>query len=40
MNSSILLKPIKIGNIEFKNRCVMAAMTRVRCPINGIPGSL
>lgn len=32
MNStSILFKPLKVGDLTFQNRIVMAAMTRMRC---------
>jgi len=31
MDNKILLQPLKMGDIELKNRICMAALTRQRC---------
>lgn len=40
-NLSVLFTSLKIGDVQLKNRIVMAAMTRMRCnPIDSIPNDL
>jgi N-ethylmaleimide reductase len=31
---------LKVGSIELSNRVVMSALTRERCPVNGVPTDL
>lgn len=31
---------IRVGSLELANRVVMSALTRERCPINGVPTEL
>jgi N-ethylmaleimide reductase len=39
--SKILSEPLKLGSLTFKNRVVMAAMTRMRTdPKDGVPNDL
>lgn len=33
-NTSILFKPLRVGDITIPNRIIMAAMTRMRCDNN------
>lgn len=35
-----LFTPVKIGEVELKNRIVMSPMTRARCGMDGVPGGL
>ena len=35
-----LFAPVKIGEVELKNRIVMSPMTRARCGMDGVPGGL
>lgn len=40
-DTSLLFKPLKIGDITIPNRIVMAAMTRMRCDKNAkVPNDL
>ena len=36
----MLFKPIKVGDLEIKNRFMMAALTRMRAKLDGIPHEL
>ncbi|KAM3143301.1 hypothetical protein pb186bvf_004633 [Paramecium bursaria] len=36
----VLFKPIKVGDLEIKNRFMMAALTRMRAKLDGIPHEL
>ena len=38
MSDNLLFKPFQLGNLQLKNRIVMAPMTRNFSPNNNIPG--
>jgi len=41
LKNSILFKPYKLGDLTFKNRIIMASMTRCRAdPKTGVPTDL
>lgn len=40
-NLSVLFNSLKVGEVQLKNRIVMAAMTRMRCnPADSVPNDL